>query len=112
MISLSPQDLKAKLDGGVSLTLVDLQTVEGYAHRHIPGAVHMDPSSLCGEDCEKLLKDKDADIVLYGEFDELGKGAQVAEVLERAGYSKISRLLGGMMGWMEAGYGIEGGSES
>ena len=58
------------------------------------------------------MKDKDADIVLYGEFDELGKGSQVAEALQQAGYTKVSRLVGGMMGWMEAGYGVENGSES
>lgn len=112
MLSLSPQELKAKQDAGATCTLVDLQTSEGYAHRHIPGAMHMEPSSTCGEDCGRLLKDKDADIVLYGEFDELGKGARVAEILEHAGYTNVSRLSGGMMGWMEAGYSVEGGAES
>lgn len=109
---LSPQELKAKHDAGAAVTLVDLQSPEAYAHRHIPGAVHMEPSPTCGEECASLLKDKDADIVLYGEFDELGKGSQVAETLLTAGYTKVSRLAGGMMAWMEAGYGVEGGQES
>lgn len=109
---LSPQDLKAKCAFGSPLTIVDLQSVEGYAHRHIPGAVHMEPSPTCGDECARLLKDKDADIVLYGEFDELGKGSLVAQTLSAAGYTKVARLEGGMMGWMEAGYGVEGGQES
>ena len=112
MESLSPQELKAKCDAGASVTIVDLQSPASYEHRHIPGAVHMEPSPTCGEECANLLKDKDADIVLYGEFDELGKGEQVAEMLITAGYTKVSRLVGGMMGWMEAGYGVEGGQES
>lgn len=112
MESLSPQDLKAKCDSGRALTLIDLQTSDGYTHRHIPGAAHMEPSPTCGEECARLLKDKDAEIVLYGEFDELGKGSQVAEMLQAAGYTKVFRLAGGMMGWMEAGYGVESGSES
>lgn len=112
MESLSSQELKAKRDAGASVTVVDLQSSEGYGHRHIPGAVHMEPSPMCGEDCANLLKDKDADIVLYGEFDELGKGSLVAQTLATAGYTKVSRLAGGMMGWMEAGYGVEGGQES
>lgn len=112
MESLSPQELKHKLDTGAPLTLIDLQTPEGYAHRHIPGAAHMEPSPTCGEECARLLKDKDAEIVLYGEFDELGKGALVADALVSAGYLKVSRLSGGMMGWMEAGYGVEHGEES
>jgi len=112
MISLSSQELKAKQEAGAFLTLVDLQTADAYAHRHIPGAIHMEPSSTCDEDCARLLRDKDAEIVLYGEFDELGKGALVADALEKAGYSHVLRLSGGMMGWMEAGYFVEGGSES
>lgn len=112
MESLSPQELKAKHDAGVSVTLIDLQSPEGYEHRHIPSAVHMEASPTCGEECANLLKDKDADIVLYGEFDELGKGSLVAQTLSAAGYTKVSRLEGGMMGWMEAGYGVEGGQES
>ncbi len=112
MESLSPQDLKAKCDSACALTIIDLQTLEGYMHRHIPGATHMEPSPVCGDACGRLLKDKDADIVLYGEFDELGKGMQVAEALYAAGYTHVARLAGGMMGWMEAGYGVEGGLES
>ena len=88
MESLSCQDLKAKHEAGGPITLVDLQSSEAYAHRHIPGAVHMEPSSTCGEECANLLKDKDADIVLYGEFDELGKGGQVAEAQE----GRIARI--------------------
>jgi rhodanese-related sulfurtransferase len=112
MESLSPQDLKTRRDAGAVFTIIDLQAFEGYAHRHIPGAVHMEPLPTCGEECVRLLKDKDADIVLYGEFDELGKGFLVLEALRAAGYTKVSRLVGGMMGWMEAGYGVESGSES
>ncbi len=109
---LSPQDLKTKRDAGHPLTLVDLQSAEGYAHRHIPGAVHMEPSPTCGEECANLLKDKDAEIVLYGEFDEFGKGGQVAEMLQSSGYTHVARLSGGMMGWMEAGFAVENGEES
>lgn len=112
MESLSPQDLKIRREAGVAFTIIDLQAFQGYVHRHIPGAIHMEPSSTCGEDCLRLLRDKDAEIVLYGEFDELGKGSLVAEALRVAGYTKVFRLLGGMMGWMEAGYGVESGFES
>lgn len=112
METLSPQDLKAQCDAGTPVTIVDLQSIEGYIHRHIPGSVHMNPLASCDEECARLLKDKDAKIVLYGEFDELGKGSQVAEVLTAAGYTQVARLSGGMMGWMEAGYSVEGGQES
>lgn len=34
------------------------------------------------------------------------------QTLQAAGYTKVFCLAGGMMGWMEAGYGIENGAES
>ena len=46
MESLSPQDLKVKRDGGASVTVVDLQAPEGYAHRHIPVAIYLDPAAV------------------------------------------------------------------
>ena len=58
------------------------------------------------------MRDKDAITVLYGEFDEMGKGAAAAETLVKAGFTKVVRLAGGVMGWMEAGYPVEGGQES
>ena len=112
MQNLSSQELKVKIDAGQAVTIIDLQSPEIYAHRHIPGASHMEASSTCGEECMRLLRDKDAEIVLYGEFDELGKGAFVAEGLAAAGYLHVFRLVGGMMGWMEQGYAVEGGNES
>lgn len=108
---LSPQEVKARSELA-SLTLVDVQSAEGYAHRHIPGAIHLDASETCDEVCGRLLKDKDAEIVVYGEFDELGKGSQVGEMLLAAGYTNVARLTGGMMGWMEAGFAVENGAVS
>jgi len=109
---ISVQELKAKLEAGESLTLVDLQDPHEFEHRHIPGAVNIPMSNKCDEACAVILKDKDATIIVYGEFDELGKGSQATDVLTTAGYSNLIRLTGGLMGWMEAGYAVEGGKAS
>jgi rhodanese-related sulfurtransferase len=106
------KDLKARIDAGEALTLVDLQDPANFEHRHIPGSVNIPVSDKCDETCALILRDKDAEIVLYGEFDELGKGSQAVTVLEAAGYTKLTRLTGGLMGWMEAGYQVEGGKTS
>lgn len=112
METLSVTDLKAKLDAGETFTLVDLQDPENFEHRHIPGALNIPMTDKCDEACAAVLKDKDATIVVYGEFDELGKGSQAAEILQAAGYTKLSKLTGGLMGWMEAGHAVEGGKAS
>jgi rhodanese-related sulfurtransferase len=83
--------------------LLDLQSVESYRHRHVPGAVQL-------EDASRLAKD--GLVVVYGEYDELGKGAEAADKLVAAGFTNVWRLQGGLMGWMEAGFTVEGGQES
>jgi len=112
MEMLSAKDLKVKLDTGETLTLVDLQEPHEFEHRHIPGAVNIPVDGKCDETCAAILKDKDAKIVVYGEFDELGKGAVATDALAAAGYTNLSRVTGGLMGWMEAGYAVEGGKAS
>jgi rhodanese-related sulfurtransferase len=109
---LSVTDLKSKIDGGTPLTIVDLQDPANFEHRHIPGAVNIPMDDKYNVAYADILKDKDATIVLYGEFDELGKGAEAAEHLTAAGYTNLIRLTGGLMGWMEAGYAVEGGKAS
>lgn len=112
MNTLSPAELKAKIDASESITIVDLQVAHEYEHRHIPGAINIPGDQAFEQHVEELLKDKEAAIVLYGEFDELGKGSEGAERLEKLGYTNVSRLTGGLMGWMEAGFMVEGGRES
>lgn len=108
---MTPNDLKAALDAGQVITHVDLQDSHSYQHRHIPQAVNV-PASANADDVQSVLPDKDATIVVYGEYDELGKGGEAIEGLKKLGYSAVDRLEGGLMGWMEAGFAIEGGLES
>jgi rhodanese-related sulfurtransferase len=112
METISIKALKTKLDDGAALTLVDLQDAENFEHRHIPGAVNIPIDDKCDDACAAILKDKDAVIILYGEFDELGKGESAFDALVKAGYKKVTRLTGGLMGWMEAGFAVEGGKAS
>ncbi len=108
---MKPQELKAALDAGQIFTLVDLQDTHSYQHRHIPGAINL-PSTASADECQRCLSDKDAKIVVYGEYDELGKGGEAIAGLKKLGYVSVDRLEGGLMGWMEAGFSIEGGQES
>lgn len=111
MQTITPQRLKEVLDACAPMELVDLQSEDKYAHSHIPGAVNA-PAELFDSCYARCLKDKDVAIVLYGEFDELGKGGRAGELLEKKGFTKVGRLEGGLMGWKDAGYQTEGGVES
>lgn len=108
---MKPNELKELIDGGAAIIIVDLQDAHSYAHRHVPGAINV-PSTASADDVQKILADKDARIVVYGEFDELEKGREAVEGLNKLGYEQVNRLQGGLLGWMEAGYPVEGGQES
>jgi len=111
MMDVTPQKLKQEVESGKSVTIVDLQVADAYEHSHIPGAVNL-PLDAFEAEYASVLKDKDAIVVLYGEYDELGKGSKAAETLEAAGYTRIGHVVGGIRGWQEAGYPTEGGRES
>ncbi|MBP9827599.1 rhodanese-like domain-containing protein [Patescibacteria group bacterium] len=112
MQAILATELKAHLEAQKPVTLIDLQDDQGFTHRHIPSATHL--VVQVGDEAEvgNVLKDKDAFIVIYGEFDELGKGSAAEAVLQSLGYTNVHRLQGGLMGWMEAGYAVEGGASS
>ncbi|MBU0614148.1 rhodanese-like domain-containing protein [Patescibacteria group bacterium] len=111
MADITPQKLKEEIDKGTVMTIVDLQTPEKYEHNHIPGAINV-PFEVFPAKYAELLKDKDEVIILHGEFDELGKGGQAVDVLQSDGYTKVGRIVGGLMGWRNAGYPTDSGIES
>ena len=111
MMDVTPQRLKEEIKKGTAMAIVDLQPAHEYEHSHIPGAVNIEFEKFETEYLQ-LLKDKDQTIVLYGEYDELGKGKKAGQVLENAGYTKVGHVVGGLMGWKEAGFATDGGKDS
>ena len=111
MQDVTPEKLKEEIDKSTAMTIVDLQAAHEYEHSHVPGAVNIELAKFEAE-YPGLLKDKDSTIVLYGEYDKLGKGTTAGNMLVAAGYTKVGHIVGGLMGWKEAGYRTEGGKES
>lgn len=111
MMDVTPQRLKEEIDKNSPMTIVDLQVAHEYEHSHIPGAINIEFEKFETE-YPSVLKDKDQTIVLYGKFDELGQGTKAGAVLVAAGYLKVGRVVGGLMGWKETGYPTDGGRES
>ena len=61
---VSTKDLKAKLDGNQSITVVETLAPERYREGHIPGALNIPPERIT-ELAPRLLPNKDAAIVTY-----------------------------------------------
>lgn len=99
-------DVKARLDRGEPLHVIDVREDHEFAKDRVKGARHIGRGVL-ERDIESLIPDKGAPIVLYcgGGY----RSALSADSLRRMGYTNVISMDGGIRAWREAGYPIETG---
>ena len=102
---IDTKELKAKLDGGVSVTLVMTLGEWEYRTMHIPGSMRV---STVQEALEAL--DPDDEIVLYDSGPSCPAGRIALRILKNHGYERVRRYPGGLEEWATAGYPLEGES--
>jgi rhodanese-related sulfurtransferase len=90
---LSAPDLKALLEGGTALELVDVRTHEERALASIEGARLLDRTYHDA----LLLRDRDTPIVFQCHHGVRSQGA--AEYFRRQGFRNLSNLEGGIDAW-------------
>jgi rhodanese-related sulfurtransferase len=93
--------VKARLDRGEKLCLVDVREESEWARDHLPGAVHLG-KGVIERDVEQRFPDTGAGLILYcgGGF----RSALAADNLRRMGYTHVVSMDGGHRGWREKGY--------
>jgi rhodanese-related sulfurtransferase len=93
-------DVKARLDRGERLNIVDVREDGEFAAGHIPGAVHLG-KGVIERDVEGKYPDKTTELVLYcgGGF----RSALAADNLQKMGYTNVISMDGGMRGWRQGG---------
>ena len=62
--NIDRDELRAKLDRGDPVVLLEVLAPRYYRHSHLPGALNLPPGNTA-EMAADLLPDKDAEIVLY-----------------------------------------------
>ena len=62
--TIGREELKAKIDRGDDVVLVETLDPEYYEDAHLPGALNLPPDRI-GELAPEILPDKDAEIVVY-----------------------------------------------
>ncbi len=94
-------EVKARLDRGEKLCIVDVREESEWAKDHLPGAIHLGKGVL-ERDIEGRLPDAATEIILYcgGGF----RSALAAENLQRMGYSNVLSMDGGIRDWRGKGY--------
>jgi rhodanese-related sulfurtransferase len=103
---LEPEELKAQLDAGEKVYIVDL--------RHplellpdpftLPGAVHFSPEALA-ERHNEIPRDRD--IVLYCTCPSEATAAKTAMTLHKLGIERVRPLRGGFDEWKRLGYPLD-----
>jgi rhodanese-related sulfurtransferase len=93
--------VKARLDAGERLNLIDVREDSEWAKGHLPGARHLS-KGVIERDIETAVPDKNAELVLYcgGGF----RSALAAENLQKMGYTNVISMDGGWRGWTEANF--------
>jgi membrane protein DedA with SNARE-associated domain/rhodanese-related sulfurtransferase len=108
MARITPEELKAKLDAGGKVMMVDLHDCRGAVrgHQSIPGAVCMDPHRLGRHDnfIKRMPIPRDHEIVLYCSAPHELTSARAALQLRRWGFERVRPLAGGLRAWHERGF--------
>jgi rhodanese-related sulfurtransferase len=62
--NIGRDDLRARMDRGDPVILLEVLAPQYYRHSHLPGALNLPPGKVA-EMASNLLPDKEAEIVLY-----------------------------------------------
>ena len=104
--NVTREGLKAKMDRGDDFVLVEALSRKHYESSHLPGAINL-PYEFVDE-AERVLPDKDAEIVVYCMNPECTASAEEARELEEMGYSRVLHYAAGKQDWIGAGLPFEG----
>lgn len=105
---INAEQLKAKLDAGEEMLLVDVRESSEHEQGHIGGAVLIPRGILEAaadpaypKHAPVLVNARDRQVVLYCATG--GRSAMAAAVLQMMGFTNVVSLVGGYGGWEQAG---------
>lgn len=96
-----PQDLKARLEAGENLALIDVRERDEFVQGHLPEATFI-PRGFLELQIEQNVPDRDTPVVIYCAGG--SRSAFAARNLKEMGYTNTISLVGGFNGWKNAGF--------
>ncbi len=107
---INTSGLKALLDSGAKVHILDARSGKYDDGRRIPGAESL-AASATEEQAEKALPSKDALVVTYCSNLKCPASAMLAKRLKGLGYKNVIEYRHGIEGWANAGYPVEAAKE-
>jgi rhodanese-related sulfurtransferase len=108
---ISLDRLRERIDANPELVLVEALPEQYYRHSHLPGAINI-PHDAIDELAPVLLRDKDAEIVVYCASGPCRNSGIAANRLVALGYTDVADYHEGKAEWIEAGLPVEGASRA
>jgi rhodanese-related sulfurtransferase len=105
--SINPTQLKDKMNKQEAFILVDCRELNEWQLGKIPGAIFI-PLSEFPEQSEEKLKNKSAQIILQCRSG--ARSMKAAYFLAEQGFTDLTNLEGGILGWNEEGFDTELGN--
>ncbi len=103
---ITRDQLKAKLDGGEKIYLVEALPEKYFLEKHLPGAIDL-PHDRVAELAPELLSDRAAEIVVYCASTTCQNSTIAAEKLMALGYTNVRDYKEGKQDWVDAGLPTE-----
>jgi membrane protein DedA with SNARE-associated domain/rhodanese-related sulfurtransferase len=100
---IAPIELKARMDAGENLTVVDLRNSTEWQEGRIPGSIQLADNDLDS----RLASMAGSEIVLYCSCPNEFTSAQAALRLKRRGIASVHPLEGGFLLWRNLGLPVE-----
>lgn len=98
MNTISPEELKKRIDSGEALNLVDVREPNEHAEFNIGGKL-VPLGNIRSMQVDELEDLKDQELICYCRSG--NRSGQACLLLESMGFSNVVNLTGGMMGWQE-----------
>ncbi len=98
MTNITPEELKARMDGGEKLHIVDVREPWEYAEYNI-GAQLIPLGRIQGMQIDELEDLKDKEVIMHCKMG--GRSMQACMILETAGFKNVVNLTGGMVAWKQ-----------
>lgn len=103
-------ELQERMESGDDIVLVDALSPAHYESSHLPGAVNLPYEFV--DKAEKVLPDKDAEILVYCINSGCAASGEESRELEETGYTNVTHFAEGKQAWMKAGLPVEGKRKS
>ncbi len=96
MKTITTDNVKARLDAGEQLNLIDVR--EPYEHTDFNiGGILLPLGKIRSMQVEEIEDLKNSEIILYCRSG--NRSGQAALILEQMGFSDVTNMLGGMLDW-------------